>query len=109
MDKERDKAALASLDDSRKKTGASYNEIILERILAGDRNDTAVSEKSGKADYIAELVTERLKDILERQFGHPSYITVESADEMDHHDIPDADAPQNIDDNALSFLSSFGI
>ena len=65
MDKERDRTALAVLDTIREQTGASYNEIILDRILADVIVEKDDQEKNYDAEQIADLVANRLKDLLE--------------------------------------------
>ena len=49
MDKERDRTALAVLETIREQTGASYNEIILGRIL----EDVSVSSGELRAELLA--------------------------------------------------------
>lgn len=109
MDKERDKAAIAVLNTIREQTGASYNEIILDRILEDVSGEKDNHEKTFSAEQIAELVVDQLKSFLEMKFGHLEYDTAKSVTEEKQDSISEETIPQQIDDNALSFLSSFGI
>lgn len=109
MDKERDKAAIAVLNTIREQTGASYNEIILDRILADVSGEKDNHEKTFSAEQIAELVVDKLKSFLEMKFGHLEYDTVKTVTEEKQDSISEENVSQQIDDNALSFLSSFGI
>lgn len=109
MDKERDRTALAVLDTIREQTGASYNEIILDRILADVIVEKDDQEKNCDAEQIADLVANRLKDLLEMKFGHLEYDTVKTVTEEKQDSISEENVSQQIDDNVLSFLSSFGI
>lgn len=109
MDKERDKAAIAVLNTIREQTGASYNEIILDRILEDVSGEKDNHEKTFSAEQIAELVVDKLKSFLEMKFGHLEYDTVKTVMEDKQDSISEENVSQQIDDNALSFLSSFGI
>ena len=95
LDKERDTKALEILETLKQQKGDSYNDIIIDLLLASTVTKPAI--ETFDAEAIADIVAGRVCKLLSEM--KPEQTEVLSEQEVDE--------PALIDESVLSFLSAF--